>query len=106
RHTPPRPAGAPPRWGPDAARAPGGAALPVHPVWNAVDLNRYAPDGPRVDLDALSGLPRRDDVVRVGLVATFARWKGHRTFLAALAKVPASLRVRGYIIGGPVYATS
>jgi glycosyltransferase involved in cell wall biosynthesis len=45
-------------------------------------------------------------VVRVGLVATFARWKGHGTFLAALAKIPASLRVRGYIIGGPVYTTS
>jgi glycosyltransferase involved in cell wall biosynthesis len=83
-----------------------GGELTVHPVWNAVDLSRYSPDGPRVDLDALSGLPRRDDVVRVGLVATFARWKGHRTFLSALAKVPASLRVRGYVIGGPVYATS
>jgi glycosyltransferase involved in cell wall biosynthesis len=83
-----------------------GRDLTVHPVWNAVDLGRFAPDGPWVDLDALSGLPRRDDVVRVGLVATFARWKGHRTFLAALARVPASLRVRGYIIGGPVYATS
>ncbi|HEY7185101.1 MAG TPA: glycosyltransferase family 4 protein [Vicinamibacterales bacterium] len=83
-----------------------GRELPVHPVWNAVDLNRYSPDGPRADLDGLSGLSRRDDVVRVGLVATFARWKGHRTFLAALAKLPASPQVRGYIIGGPVYATS
>jgi glycosyltransferase involved in cell wall biosynthesis len=83
-----------------------GRDLTVHPVWNAVDLSRYAPDGPRADLDALSGLPHRDDVVRVGLVATFARWKGHRTFLAALARIPASRRVRGYIIGGPVYATS
>jgi glycosyltransferase involved in cell wall biosynthesis len=83
-----------------------GDELPVHPVWNAVDLSRYAPNGPRVELDALSGLSRREDVVRVGLVATFARWKGHRTFLAALAKLPALLRVRGYIIGGPMYATS
>jgi len=83
-----------------------GRELPVHPVWNAVDLNRYSPDGSRADLDRLSGLSRRDDVVRVGLVATFARWKGHRTFLAALAKLPASLQIRGYIIGGPLYATS
>jgi glycosyltransferase involved in cell wall biosynthesis len=90
----------------DDVRALCGGELPVHPVWNAVDLRRYSPDGPQVDLDALSGLPRRDDVVRVGLVATFARWKGHRTFLAAFAKVPASLPVRGYVIGGPVYATS
>jgi glycosyltransferase involved in cell wall biosynthesis len=90
----------------DDVKALCGGELPVHPVWNAVDLSRYAPEGPQVDLDVLSGLPRRDDVVRVGLVATFARWKGHRTFLAALAKLPASPRVRGYIIGGPVYATS
>ncbi len=83
-----------------------GDAVPVHPVWNAVDLDRFAPDGPRIDLDAVSGLPAADDVLRVGLVATFARWKGHETFLRALAMLPASLRVRGYIVGGPVYETS
>jgi len=44
--------------------------------------------------------------VRVGLVATFARWKGHRTFLEALSRLPESLPVRGYIIGGPVYETA
>ena len=83
-----------------------GGAVPVHPVWNAIDLDRFAPDGPRIDLDAVSGLPAADDVLRVGLVATFARWKGHETFLRALAMLPASLRVRGYIVGGPVYETS
>jgi glycosyltransferase involved in cell wall biosynthesis len=45
-------------------------------------------------------------MVRVGLVATFARWKGHATFLRALAMLPASLHVRGYVIGGPVYETA
>jgi glycosyltransferase involved in cell wall biosynthesis len=83
-----------------------GGAVPVHPVWNAIDLDRFAPDGPRIDLDAVSGLPAAGDVRRVGLVATFARWKGHETFLRALAMLPASLRVRGYIVGGPVYETS
>jgi glycosyltransferase involved in cell wall biosynthesis len=83
-----------------------GDIVPVHPVWNAIDLDRFAPDGPRLDLDAVSGLPAADDVLRIGLVATFARWKGHETFLRALAMVPASLRVRGYIVGGPVYETS
>jgi len=83
-----------------------GGAVPVHPVWNAIDLDRFAPDGPRIDLDAVSGLPAAGDVLRVGLVATFARWKGHETFLRALAMLPASLRVRGYIVGGPVYETS
>ncbi len=83
-----------------------GEIVPVHPVWNAIDLGRFAPDGPRIDLDAVSGLPAADDVLRVGLVATFARWKGHEIFLRALAMLPSSLRVRGYIIGGPVYETS
>ena len=83
-----------------------GAELPVHPVWNAVDLERFSPGGATVDLDALAGLPRADGVVRVGLIATFALWKGHRTFLRALAMLPASLRVRGYVVGGPVYTTA
>jgi glycosyltransferase involved in cell wall biosynthesis len=90
----------------DAAHAIGtGPAL--HAVWNAVDLSRFSPSGPAADLDALAGLPPASDgVVRVGLVATFARWKGHRTFLEALARVPDALPVRGYVIGGPLYETA
>jgi glycosyltransferase involved in cell wall biosynthesis len=90
----------------DDVRAVCGSDVPVHPVWNAVDLNRFSPDGARVDLDALSGFPPADGMLRVGLVATFARWKGHRTFLEAMAMLPSSLPVRGYIVGGPVYETS
>jgi hypothetical protein len=63
----------------------------VHAVWNAVDLSRFSPRGPAADLDALAGLPPAPaGVVRVGLVATFARWKGHATFLDALARLPES----------------
>ena len=83
-----------------------GDTVPVHPVWNAVDLERFSPDGPRLDLDARSALPAADSVLRVGLVATFARWKGHETFLRALAALPPSRPVRGYIVGGPVYETA
>ena len=83
-----------------------GDATSVYPVWNAVDLVRFAPTGPRADLDALAEIPPAStDVVRVGLVATFARWKGHETFLEALSLIPASVPIRGYIIGGPVYQT-
>lgn len=79
----------------------------IYPVWNAVDLTRFSPSGPALDLDSLSGLPKpADGVVRVGLVATFARWKGHVTFLRALAMLPPSLPVRGYVVGGPVYETT
>lgn len=83
-----------------------GTALAVHSVWNAVDLERFSPTGPCIDLDVVSDLPPVDGILRVGLVATFARWKGHETFLNALAALPSSLPVRGYIVGGPVYETS
>lgn len=83
-----------------------GDAMAIHPVWNAVDLTRFSPAGPRIDLDAAAGLPAKDGVLRVGLVATFARWKGHEVFLRALASLPPSLPVRGYVVGGPVYETS
>jgi glycosyltransferase involved in cell wall biosynthesis len=83
-----------------------GSSLPVYPVWNAVDLERFSPVGAALDLDALAGLPTAGALVRVGLVATFARWKGHRTFLDALAMLPPSLPVRGYVIGGPIYETT
>jgi len=83
-----------------------GSRVRVHRVWNAVDLERYSTVGPALDLDALAGLPRAvGPVTRVGLVATFARWKGHATFLRALGMLPDSLGVRGYIVGGPVYTT-
>jgi glycosyltransferase involved in cell wall biosynthesis len=75
-------------------------------VYNAVNLDRFNPDGNVAALDELSGLPPPPaGTIRVGLVATFARWKGHEVFLRALAAVPASASVRGYIIGAPVYQT-
>lgn len=83
-----------------------GAGLDIHPIWNAVDLDRFSSRGPQVDLDAMAGLPAAQGVIRVGLVATFARWKGHRTFLNAIAMLRPSLRVRAYIIGAPVYDTA
>jgi glycosyltransferase involved in cell wall biosynthesis len=80
---------------------------PVHVVRNAVDLHTFCPEGPRLDLDALSGLPAAPaGTVRVGLVATFARWKGHDTFLDAFQRIPASREIRGYVVGGPLYDTS
>jgi glycosyltransferase involved in cell wall biosynthesis len=76
-------------------------------VHNAVDLATFTPRGARVDLDALSGLrPTDEPVVRVGLVATFGKWKGHDVFLRALAVLPADVKVRGYVVGGAVYDTA
>ena len=75
-------------------------------VYNAVDLQRFSPHGPALNLDALSGLAPADGILRVGLVATFAHWKGHHTFLKALSLLPPDAPVRGYIIGGPIYQTA
>ncbi len=82
-----------------------GSSPPVHTIWNAVDLTRFAPDGPSADLDRLSGLPAAAGMVRVGLVATFARWKGHMLFLNVMRALATRHDVRGYIVGGPLYET-
>jgi glycosyltransferase involved in cell wall biosynthesis len=76
-------------------------------IYNAIDLDRFSSNGLTVDLDALCGLsPAMPGVARVGLVATFARWKGHSVFLRALAKALAvGSPIRGYVIGGPIYQT-
>jgi glycosyltransferase involved in cell wall biosynthesis len=77
------------------------------PVHNAVDLNRFSPDGTQADLDAAAGLEAAEPgTLRVGLVATFAKWKGHQKFLEALSLISPDLRFRGYVIGGPIYQTS
>jgi glycosyltransferase involved in cell wall biosynthesis len=75
-------------------------------VYNAVNLDQFNPDDSVAPLDELSGLaPAPAGTIRVGLVATFARWKGHEVFLRALAALPAGVSVRGYVIGAPVYQT-
>jgi glycosyltransferase involved in cell wall biosynthesis len=78
----------------------------VATILNVVDLDRFSPDGPRADLDTLSGLPScRPGTVRIGLLATMAWWKGHRLFLDAVAKLDPSLPFRAYIVGGSLYQT-
>lgn len=83
-----------------------GPSVDVRTIWNSVDLSRFAPDGAAADLDALAGLPPAEPgTVRVGLVATFARWKGHLLFLDMLSRLAPGRPVRGYIVGGPLYET-
>jgi glycosyltransferase involved in cell wall biosynthesis len=88
------------------AQAALGGKISIRTVHNGVDLARFTPEGPRLDLDACAGLgPAAPGVLRVGMLATAARWKGHDVFLRALAMLPAGLPVRGYVIGGPIYVT-
>lgn len=84
-----------------------GSTMRAHTVYNGIDLDRFSPSGDTVDLDQLSGLPAAEPgTIRVGLVATFARWKGHLVYLRALAALPQHLPVRGYVVGGNIYRTA
>ena len=89
------------------ARAVFGPGRPLATIYNAVNLDRFHPAGPVLDLDACGGAqPAPAGTIRIGLMATFGLWKGHETFLAAVARLPPELSIRAYIIGGPQYQTT
>jgi glycosyltransferase involved in cell wall biosynthesis len=96
----------------EAVRRDAEAVLPrlaISLVRNAVDTDHFAPaDRDGAELDRLAGMgPAEPGLVRVGLVATYANWKGQDVFLDALARLPATgPPVRGYVVGGPIYATA
>ncbi len=90
----------------DDIRSVCGQNAPVHKVYNAIDPDRYSPDGEKADLDALAGMPAANPgTIRVGMFATMARWKGHEVFLKAISLLPDELPVRGYIVGDALYQT-
>jgi glycosyltransferase involved in cell wall biosynthesis len=66
----------------------------VYTVLNAIDLKHFSPGG------TVEQLP---EGASVGLIATFARWKGHDVFLRAVAAL--SCRVNAYVVGGTLYRT-
>jgi glycosyltransferase involved in cell wall biosynthesis len=90
----------------DDVRSVLGDAPSVRRVHNAVDVSLFRPDGPALDLAAACGLAPDQGLIRIGLVATFARWKGHQVFLDAIAGIAGKHPIRAYIIGGPVYQTA
>ncbi|WP_071191173.1 glycosyltransferase family 4 protein [Trichormus sp. NMC-1] len=71
--------------------------LPIEVIYNAVDVNYFSPTSPTLHL-----------TLQVGLVATFARWKGHDIFLEAASEIIKKhphLNVRFCIVGGAIYKT-
>lgn len=83
----------------------------IEVVYNAIDTNAFSPAAGNTQwLDQLAGFePTSEEVVRVGLIATFARWKGQDLFIDATARLLTEhpqLRARFFIIGGPIYRTS
>lgn len=76
-------------------------------IYNAIDVDAFAPGpaDPR-ELASLAGLPPPPPgSIVIGMVATYAWWKGHRTFVAAAARMRELSRVplRFYVVGGPIY---
>jgi glycosyltransferase involved in cell wall biosynthesis len=84
--------------------------LPISVIHDAIDTGAFSPAGPVAAIDALAGMtPASPGTVRVGLVATYARWKGHEVFLQALQRLKAALpraEVQFYVVGGPIYDTA
>lgn len=80
-------------------------SVPVTVIPNGIDLNRWTPGvGDGAWLDKQAGFAD-SAAVRVGLVATYALWKGHDTFLQAASLMGPMPGVRFFVIGGPIYAT-
>ena len=84
--------------------------LPIEVIFNSVDTDLFCPGYENgATLDRLAGLPvLPPNTLRVGLVATYAQWKGHEVFLEAIARLIRHSSVstaRFYIVGGPIYFT-
>lgn len=81
---------------------------PVSIIHNAIDVSRFFP----CHLDSQfpgdpASTPR--GTLRVGMVATYARWKGQEIFFQSAAKILRilpGLPVQFYLVGGPIYQTA
>jgi glycosyltransferase involved in cell wall biosynthesis len=83
----------------------------IEVLYCGIDLNEFAPGpGDGAWLDQQCGQPPRPShELRIGLVATYARWKGQDVFLRAAAELVRrnpDVLVRFYIVGGPIYQTA
>jgi glycosyltransferase involved in cell wall biosynthesis len=76
-------------------------SLQIEPIYNAIDIDRYKPQLSIRDLQHLN----------IGLVATYALWKGHDIFIQAIGHIvkkrpKLQSMVKFYIIGGAIYETA
>jgi glycosyltransferase involved in cell wall biosynthesis len=82
----------------------------VRTVYNVVDTD-YFREGvaePEWLAAAASLPPPMRETASFGLVATYARWKGHRLFIEAaglVCKARPEIAMRFYVVGGPIYKT-
>jgi glycosyltransferase involved in cell wall biosynthesis len=83
-------------------------ACEISLVPNAIDLVRFQPRPREEVFPEENAVPMPAETLRVGMVATYARWKGQEIFFRAAAKILRILPgfpVQFYLIGGPVYRT-
>lgn len=85
-------------------------SLPIHVMYDAIDTDTFSPGpGDGAWLDRLAGFePAIGPTIRIGLIATYARWKGQDVFLDAIAAIDERRDgppVRFYVVGGPIYET-
>jgi glycosyltransferase involved in cell wall biosynthesis len=85
----------------------------IRAIHNAVDVDRFSPGSEESRVQAAAALdraagfgPAPEGTVRVGLIATYAIWKGHEVFLEAASMLDFSRPIRLYIIGGPIYRST
>jgi glycosyltransferase involved in cell wall biosynthesis len=82
----------------------------VETIYNVVDAEYFRDGLPEPDwLGTLADRsPPPHGTTAFGLVATYARWKGHGLFIEAaglLRKLRPEAPVRFYVVGGPIYET-
>lgn len=82
----------------------------VRVVYNVVDTSYFSPGLAEPDWLARSANlePPPGDTITFGLVATYARWKGHELFIRAAGRLRAMhphAPLRFYIVGAPIYRT-
>ncbi|MBK1988958.1 glycosyltransferase family 4 protein [Sphaerospermopsis aphanizomenoides BCCUSP55] len=76
--------------------------LPVEVIYSAINIHYFSPPNSPA-INSLANCP-----IKVGLVATFARWKGHDIFLEAaseIIKTYPEINVGFCIVGGAIYKT-
>ena len=72
-------------------------------IYNTIDVIKYQPNGQKCP--AILTAPA---FIKIGLVATYARWKGQDLFIKALAEVAKNKSLptwHAFIVGGPIYDT-
>jgi len=82
----------------------------VRTIYNVVDTTYFQAGAAEPDwLANLAGVQSpTPETTSFGLVATYARWKGHGLFIEAaglLKRAQPQAQVRFYVVGGPIYET-